>query len=276
MQAAPPQQPNVQPAYVYPQMGTPQAQVQPPVMNTIHQQPVDPNTDVAGCRRSGGFQIVVGLLTLIFGIVSVCIDCEYSYFGTAIWGGVWFLVCGFIGASAYRASGSSAHCQLTGYLVLCIFSIIYALDLVVTMSVAISVEGPAYSFNQHSYYVTSSQAARIAIDSILLTLGVLEVCGACYGVGVASKTSCGSRQQTVVTTQPVVYTTTTTGPGYGPGYGTGYGQGYYGTPSATVAVTTQYAYPSPNPHPGSAMPQQAGVPGAYPPPYQQKAPIGQQ
>lgn len=28
MQAAPPQQPNVQPAYVYPQMGTPQAQVQ--------------------------------------------------------------------------------------------------------------------------------------------------------------------------------------------------------------------------------------------------------
>lgn len=58
-------------------------------MNTIHQQPVDPNTDVAGCRRSGGFQIVVGLLTLIFGIVSVCIDCEYSYFGTAIWGGVW-------------------------------------------------------------------------------------------------------------------------------------------------------------------------------------------
>ncbi|PIK42646.1 hypothetical protein BSL78_20498 [Apostichopus japonicus] len=248
-------------------------------MNTIHQQPVDPNTDVAGCRRSGGFQIVVGLLTLIFGIVSVCIDCEYSYFGTAIWGGVWFLVCGFIGASAYRASGSSAHCQLTGYLVLCIFSIIYALDLVVTMSVAISVEGPAYSFNQHSYLVTSSRAARIAIDSILLTLGVLEVCGACYGVAVASKTSCGSRQQTVVSIC------------YNPASGLHYHHnrtrlrtrlwtrlrtGLLWYPPATVAVTTQYAYPSPNPHPGSAMPQQAGVPGAYPPPYQQKAQIGQQ
>lgn len=110
--------------------------------------------------------------------------------------------------------------------------------------------------------MTSSKGARIAIDSVLLALGILEAFAACWGTGVASKTVCGTRHQTVVTTQPVqvAYTTTTTAPGY------------YANQPAAMSVTTQYAFMNQNVQPGPSMPHQPGA-AAYPPPAYEKRPL---
>ncbi|XP_071952423.1 uncharacterized protein [Antedon mediterranea] len=234
------------------------------------------------CSKKG--QVVVGTLlsvsaglTIIFGIVAVSLPTVYyAYGGNPLWSGAIILCAGMLCVLAGRRTANK--CPAVGGLVMSIISILFSIDQILWMSVAAAREE---GYNEHctyyhhyynnyygSYYpdyTTYDCNVEIAIDAVLIVLGILEFAFSIAAVCVLSPDLCcppRSNQHVMYSSgQPVVVHTGGYVQPMGPVY-----------PPQTQIVNTPMYYQQPvAPYPGgqysAGQPQfqAAGQPAQYTP-----------
>ncbi|PIK42645.1 hypothetical protein BSL78_20497 [Apostichopus japonicus] len=216
--------------------------------------------DVTACKLNGFFQVAVGILCLIFGIVAICIECYYGEEAVALWCGIWFIFAGFCGMSVGRYQGYMAQKSLMRYMWLSSISTSFAIVLIVFMSMSVAWEPYIIS----PYYYVPPRRTRLAIDATILTLACLEFLAALHGSCIARKTSNRADRKTTVSTQPGVTAvpaingypaaqTNVAFSAYPPSYDQS--QAYPPVPPQGYSQQ-QYGFAQPQPGPATTVPQQ--------------------
>ncbi|XP_071854966.1 uncharacterized protein [Apostichopus japonicus] len=227
---------------------------QPVQISTVREHTTFLAENVTACKQNGGFQAILGIFCIIFGIVSICLDCYYSDIATAIWVGFWFMVAGGSGRKVAIYRGVMAQRSLSRFMWMSTVAIVLAIMLCILMCVAISYED-SYNYDTYRLY-----KQRVAMESVILSLSFLEILAAGRGMGISQKTLREARRQTTVITQPGTVTVPVPN---GPGYPNNVGGTYaYQTDYGGSAVHP----PPPPPQYGFVHPQQPGPPTTPQPP----------
>ncbi|XP_077869153.1 uncharacterized protein LOC144360133 [Saccoglossus kowalevskii] len=126
-------------------------------MSTTAEQKITP-TRARAYSGLGTTQVILGILLIIFGVVAIIIKCEVYYLGTAIW-------CGLFIISSMVMSILAAS--------------IFACTCLIIASIALATENVRYDCSydwegDYNCYNDNTQDARIAIDSVIIALSVLE------------------------------------------------------------------------------------------------------
>lgn len=159
---------------------------------------------VDGCTWSGLVQIVIGVLCIIFGSVSVSIGCSMTSVGYPFWGGALFSATGLVGCRVAKRASKGNYVALTLYATLVIFSGVTALNMLVHVCQAVTLE-EAYTDGSHG--VTSPKSARVAIDGVLVFLASAEITTSIWaGIAAFSAIHKRNKQLRVLTTQQVITT----------------------------------------------------------------------
>lgn len=223
---------------------------QPVEITTVQQQTTFSDQDREACKKNGGFQILMGLLCMVFGTVSICIHTYFGDVATPFWTGCWFIIAGSCGTRVAYYQGYMAEKSLQRFMSLSGVAIVFAITLLIMMSIAIA--------NEYEYSYGYSYASRVGIDATLLTISVLELLAAFKGMGIAQKTVRGAQRNTTTTTRSAVATgvaPVTTGyppvpvanpypPAYGPSQGFQQPPPQYGYPPQQAAPPAQAGYGS--------------------------------
>ncbi|XP_022100748.1 uncharacterized protein LOC110984661 isoform X2 [Acanthaster planci] len=156
-------------------------------------QPSAPRKKVPGLKGFSVVHIVLAVLSIIFGILAVVFECNFSYAGWGIWSGIlFFLVTGILGLATRKQN--SKRGLVIAFMVMSILSSIVAFQLMVASVIAAPVEFYYYCHPyprglDYNYYCGFHMTLRQAIDALLgivglaeLTISVVTASLSCYGV----------------------------------------------------------------------------------------------
>ncbi|XP_053354575.1 membrane-spanning 4-domains subfamily A member 8-like [Clarias gariepinus] len=120
----------------------------------------------------GAVQIMIGLLTILFGIVKVVPRCSMSVFsGVVFWGSLFHIIAGSLAVSA---SNKLNVCVVKATMGLNIFSTIAAGIAIIMLSIDFLISHHCYYDNNNNYKYDIAQGLTNGISGVLLVFSLLQ------------------------------------------------------------------------------------------------------
>lgn len=166
---------------------------------------VNDNSHPATKNRSiflgiGIIEIIIGVLCLALGIAVLLLVYPYSYVGSGVWGGIWYIIAGCLGiASGVRPS----NCNIIAGLVITILTSLVAFS-------SIIIDSTAAVFYAALWY----QNVMVGLHGTLAFLAFVEFIIAIVHSAYCCGSGCGNRSQGQVLATTTVMTVPTMQQGY--------------------------------------------------------------
>ncbi|XP_022100795.1 uncharacterized protein LOC110984686 [Acanthaster planci] len=153
-------------------------------------QPNKPRAAVAALRGLSVAHIVVGILCVLFGLVAIILECNYSFVGWGLWSGLlFFVVTGILGV--ITPGRKYTRGVAIAFLAMSVVSAIVAFILMTTSIIFAAWESSYCNPSTFYFYSTCHfpPTTRLAIDASLavlglgeMVLGILTATLSCYGM----------------------------------------------------------------------------------------------
>ncbi|XP_006820852.1 uncharacterized protein LOC102802982 [Saccoglossus kowalevskii] len=149
-------------------------------------------------------QIIVGSLSLVFGITSIVVGCVGSYSGIGIWCGIFFIVTGSLGCIT---SMKFTNCWIITSMVMCIVAAtlsgpIFVISAAVTVAHENTYILEECSYNKYGHYdcTYGHDYTCTGIDAVLLVIAIIEFISAIIQASLCCQPLCCSQRN-----QPMMY-----------------------------------------------------------------------